>query len=387
MMRRFQKGAITAIFLAVVVLVLTLILAATQSQLLLSVRRSQSAADILIATYDAESEVNDIMAKLIGGYLKDANMPRFIKNIGDVRLEIEGQDLGETQILTVTAFRGFAVGKVQAVRRIASTAEVNSVDLTLMLDCTSSMNATDAQAGCTESACPTRFDALRQAAVNFVNALDASADSEKFNLGVGIFGRSAAWLQYNGTDITHSSGLSMGQISEAINTGITRMRGNGQCGRVLDGTSIGTAYRFAHDSLSGLKRAGAKQIEIVITDGVPNSRLEDAQCPPSLACGPATSCEPAAKNYLRCTAADKNTFVSEIGYNGVRDPDVDAYAVTIFGSPPTDVVTIFQKYATSEGYYNASRAGELTRILEGILVKILEDRSTVTVKRVIPTPQ
>ncbi|OGM31993.1 hypothetical protein A2803_02795 [Candidatus Woesebacteria bacterium RIFCSPHIGHO2_01_FULL_44_21] len=385
MSKKLQNGAITAIFLAVVALVLTLILAATQSQLLLSIRRSQSAADILIATYGAESEVNDIMAKLSGGYLADADIARTTKNIGDTTLTIEGEDQGETQIVTVTASRGYAVGKVQGIRRVLSVEEVDDVELVLTLDCTSSMDARDASASCTGSSCPTRFNALEEAAINFVNNIERQEDADKFKLGVAIFGKSSAWLQSNGRDITPESGMSFSEIRTAIEAGINTVRRGGQCERVLDGTSIGTAYRHGHNYLVTTKNPDTKQIEIVITDGEPNSRTTDSACPPSIACGPNSACEPAAKNYLRCTLADNLTFVPEISQNGARDPEVDAYAVTIFDRPPTDVVTIFRNYATEDGYFNASRASELTNILEGILDKILEDRSTVTIKRVIPT--
>jgi len=391
MREKNQKGAITVIFLAVVALVLILILTATQSRLLLSLRRSQSSIDILLANYEAESEVNNIMAKLIGGYLKKSNIPKTTKVIGGVRIEIEGKDTGETQTVTATVLRGLAVGRVQGVRKLTSIETLDNVEIVLMLDCTGSMDATDADPNCTGSNCPTRFDALRTAAVNFVNDISKLPDRDNIKLAVGIFGTSSAWLQYQGRDITSNSGLSFNQIANAIQTGINRKRVGGQCERVLDYTSIGTAFRHAHDYLATTKKTDTKQVEIVITDGEPNSRLPDVFCPPSERCIPIESsyeeCIPKAYNYLRCTLADQKTFVSEINQNGVRDPEVDAYAVTIFPTPPESVVQIFNKYATEGGYFNASRANELSGILNKILNKILTERANITIKRVIPLPQ
>lgn len=378
MRKKLQRGAITAIFLAVVALVLTLILAATQSQLLLSIRRSQSAADILVATYAAESEVNDIMARLIGGYLADADIARTTKKIGDIILTIEGEEQGETQIVTVTANRGYAVAKVQGIRRVLSIKKVEEVEIVLVLDCTGSMNNPSGTPG------KTRFNALEDAAVNFVNSVKDLPDADKYEIGVAVFGTTSAWLQYDGVDVLPGS-LTFPQLIDAITIGFGDTRNTSQCGRtVLDYTNVGLAFRHGNDYLASTKRENVKQIEIIITDGEPNSSLQDNRCAGSTTC---KMCYGAAKDYLRCMAADKLTFVPEIAQNGARDPDVDAYAVTIFDKPPADVVEIFKNYVTKDGYFNARRASELTKILEGILNKIVEDRSTVTVKRVIPTPE
>ncbi len=379
-----QKGAVTAIFLAVVALVLTLILATTQSQLILSLRRSQSAADILIATYNAESEVNDIMAKLIAGYLDDADIPSYTKNVGDIKLEIEGQDMGEIQIVTVTATRGFAVGKVQATRRVASVENVNEVEIVIVLDCTTSMNSNSGAPG------QSRFNALEEAAVKFVESVASQPDADKFKIGVAVFGTTSAWLQHNGASVLPGS-LSLPELTDALQSGFGDTRQTSQCGNpnkglgwVEDFTNVGLAFRHGNEYLKSSKKDGTKQIEIVITDGEPNSSTSDSQCGSTTCKG---GCADVAKDYLRCTVADSATFVPEIGQNGVRDPGVDAYAVTIFDKPPEDVVTIFQNYASEDGYFNASRASQLTNILEGILKKIVENRSSITIKRVIPLPQ
>lgn len=383
-----QAGAITIIFLTLVALVLTLILAATQSSLTLALRRSQSASDILIATYRAESEANDVMARLIGGYLTSADISDRYQ-VGDMRIEVEGQELGDTQIVTVTAFRGLAVGKVQAVRRLLSVEEVDEVEIILALDCTSSMDYGANCANCNSR--PSRLDAQEQAAINFVESISNLQDSDKFKVGVSVFGIDSAWLQYNGVNVTPGSGLSFSEIQTAISQGFSTIRKNSPaCIQVANGTSVGTAFRHSHDYFTSTKAEGTKQIEVVITDGEPNARIADSACSPGTACTNLSGlCNAAAYNYLRCTVADTTTQVDEISSTqyGARDPEVDAYAVTIFDNPPQDVVTIFQKYATEGGYFNANRASELSGILSNILGRILEDRSTVTIKRIIPIAQ
>lgn len=375
-----KKGAATVIFMAVIAMVLMILLTATQSRLLLSLRRSLSLVDTLAVGYASESEVNDVMARLSGGYLDSANIAAYTKNIGDTKLVISGEEEDGTQTVTVTASKGFATSKVKGVRRVQNVEEVNEVEIVLMLDCTGSMDDGSGTPG------KTRFDAEEEAAISFVQKLAALPDASKFKLGIGIFGINSKWLQYEGRDIVPGSGLTYAQIISAIGSGFNSKRAaSPECLRLnTDGTNVGLAYRHAHDYLKTSKSPKKKQVEIVVTDGEPNSRSLDSECTPSEAC--TLTCSSKAINYLRCTVADKDTFVPEIGYNGTRDPEVSAYAVTIFDKPYADVVSTFQSYASEDGYFNATRANQLSGILENVLTKILEDRSTVTIERVIPDP-
>lgn len=380
-MRKTKRGAITIIFLMIIALILTLLLAATQSRVLLSIRRSQSASDILIATYTAESEVNDAMARLIGGYWINASQATGTETVDGMKINIVGKDQGQIQTVDVTVARDLAVGKVEGVRRITSIKKVNDVEVVLMLDCTGSMNSSSGVPG------QTRLEAEAAAALNFVQKIGSLPDADKFKLGVGVFGIDSSWMKYGGIDMKPDSGLSYSQIVSAIQDGFgNTVSESPVCSLVNSGgTNVGLAYRHAHDYLKGTKQPNVKQVEVVITDGEPNSRSLDTECPPSIACS--TTCKEEAKDYLRCTVADSNTFVPKIGQNGVRDPNVDAYAVTIFDSPPPDVVDIFKSYASKDGYYNASQASQLTDILNEVFNSIIKDRSTISVKRVVPLTQ
>ncbi len=371
--KHIKSGAATVIFMMVIALVLMILLTATQSRLLLSLRRGLSVADSLTVGYASESEVNDIMARLAGGYLESAEIPEFTKTVGDTKYVISGEDNGDTQIVTITASRGYATSKVRGIRRVQNVEEVNNVEMILALDCTGSMNTSDCPG------CPSRFGALRSAAVNFIENVAALPDADKFKIGISLYGTTAVWLQSGGLDITPQSGHSLSQIRDAIQTGIKDTRGasGSQCLRVNDYTNVGLGYRFSHDFLRTSKKEGVKQVEIVITDGLPNRREENPNC---------FAKDPLPENYLRCTLADDNTFVGEIGHDGIRDPQVDAYGVTIYNNPDPTIAKIFETYATKDGYFNATRANQLKDILEKVLGRILEDRSTVTIERVIPDP-
>ena len=420
-----NTGAVTLIFVMLMALLITVMLTATQSRLILSLRRSQSASDVLLASYEAESEANDVMAKLVGGYLPTADMNE-TKVVGDTSFEITGEDQGETQIINVTATRDFAVGKVEAVRKIQSIKKVNDVEIILSLDCTGSMDAGANCDFCNDK--PTRFDSQEEAAIDFIDKISDLEDKDKFKLGVSVFGIDAKWLTYGGIDVTPESGFSFDEIKSAIEGGFSTTRINSPaCSGVMDATSIGSAYSFSHNYFAGTKAEDKKQIEIVISDGVPNSRVPEAGCDPNAFCpafpispdggtnycenneyswscyqydkykdGPYDSdnfnekafniCKPLGENFLRCSIAASDTFVPELGKEGIRDPEVDAYAVTIFSNPPGNVVSIFRNFATPNGYFNASRANQLKNILNTILNEILKERSTIIVRRVIPIP-
>lgn len=392
-----QRGAATLIFITIVAIIVTLLITVTQSRVLLSLRRTQSAADTVIAGYDAESEAYDVIARLLNGYLSSANIGTTTKQFGDTTLTITGEDTGTQQTVTVTAQRSFAVSKVQAVREVQSIGSIEDVDIILSLDCTGSM----------DSDTPTRFESLESAAVNFMNNLESRDDADKFHVGVVVFGVDSDWLKYNGQDVTPDSGFTLAQVRQAIQDGINRTHDESPaCIPIMNATSIGTGIIQAHDYFALHKRTSTKQIEIVITDGEPNSRIPDPRCSPDSFCPlnrsmctsnpynwscidpwSQAACNTLGLDFLRCSIADTSTFVPEINQNGIRDPEVDIYAVTIFAHPPAEVVDAFKAYVTEDGYYNAARAAELTNILDDILKSIVSKRSTVTIKRVIPDIQ
>jgi hypothetical protein len=402
-MKHYQKGAVVLLYVVLMVIIAILFLAITQSQLLLARRRSVSATDSIITAYQAESEINDFFARLTGGYIDSGDLPIIInKNIGGTEIEIEATGDADNQTVTVTAKRAFAVSKIQGSRGIEVGTVSGNIDVILGLDCTGSMNGS--ADGVVSP--PTRFDAQEAAVVNFIDRLIELDQRDNFHLGVLVFGGDAKWLQHGGVDVTPDSGLSYEQIKLAVENGFNTYRHQSPaCTPVISTTSVGSAYLKEHEYFAGHKEEDRVQIEVVITDGYPNSRIPYDSCPPSVYC-PAyphgtcdsneygwvcfgsseVECNALGVDFLRCTLADSDTWVTELSQYGTRDPEVDAYGVTIFASPPSDVVDIFNTYASEGGYFNANQANELTDILDTIFEDIVEKYSGITFQRLIPLP-
>lgn len=419
-----KRGSITLLFMIIITMVVMLLLAATQSRLLLAIRRSQSVADTLIATYAAESEANDLLARVVGGYLDPSTYGKQSKTVDDTRLTIEAGQVGDEQTVVVTARRAFAVSKIEAVRKIESIKQVNEVEIILSLDCTSSMNAP-----ASGSSGATRFDALEDAATAFISTIETLEDGDKFSVGVLTYGIDHKWLTHNGKELRPDSGLTLNETKNAISASFDRtFARSSACAGLMDATSIGTGFTSAYEYFDANQSPDKKQIVILITDGLPNSRIPYSGCGESIFCpafprdsqrnycnyanrtygwncyreneyidGPYdpvdlyndkaySICEPTGFDFLTCALADNETFANEIGAEGVRNPAIDAYAVTILDRPPQKVIDIFQKYTTENGYFNARQADQLKNILNNILNQILTDRSVVIIKRVIPTP-
>jgi len=414
-----QQGLAALLFLLVMSAFVVLLLAITQSRLLVALKRSQSSTDTLVATYQAESEANDFLARLEGGYLNDDDFPIDIsKSIGDTTLEIVGTAEGDRQLLTVTTSRSFAVSKIQAERYVQSIKEVNNVDIILSLDCTSSMDARVNDPYKTGGG-NTRFAHQEEAAASFVDKISKLEDASKFRVGVMVYGLDSKWLTYRGMEVKPNSELSLFDIKDAIEQGFGDVRSESPaCDGIMDATSVGTAYSASHQWFEENAEEGIKQIEVVITDGLPNSRIPNASCTPDVFCpafpidsngtnvcksnaygwtcyqgdtyenGPFgednfsdtaySTCEPLGKDFLKCALSTPED-------GGVRNPDVDAYAVTIYDNPPGDVVAIFNSYATTGGYFNAKRADQLKNILNTVLNEILRDRTVITFRRLIPS--
>ncbi|QQS39035.1 VWA domain-containing protein [Candidatus Woesebacteria bacterium] len=416
-----QSGAVILLYVLIIAIIAALLLAVAQSRLLLALRRTKSASDSLVSTYQAESIANDYLARFIGGYLDKDDMP-FNESfeIGSSRIVASGNQLENVQTFLVTSELGYSASKVRAERTIYSLGNVEKIDIILSLDCTGSMDAGASCPNCFTR--PTRFDAQKEAAINFVNNIKDLENSNKFNIGINVFGIDAKWLVSSRGDVSPDAGYTFDEIISALNDGFGSTRQESPaCQSVMDSTSVGSAYDMSHKYFAD-DNTGTKQIEIVITDGIPNSRVPSSGCPLSVFCpafpidtinnnycdtneygwqcylyeqykdGPwdATNfnavaysiCEPLGKDYLKCALADKETYIPGLGIYGQRKPETDAYSVTIFNNPPKDVINIFRNYSTN--YFNASQADQLPSILSEVLEDIVSERSIVTLHREIP---
>lgn len=393
-----QQGAAIIIYLLIMAIVVSVLMVGTYSRLLLALKRGQSTTDSLIINYNAESEINDWIARLSGGYLKTTPFSVHVtKTIGTTTLTIDGSQTGNTQTIVIEADRPYASTKITADRTIEDIGKNQLVDIMLGLDCTGSMNAVDSGDS------KTRIANLKSAALNFVNNIP---NNGKFRVGVFIFGVDAKWLQTStGKDISLENNVSLSQITTAINQGFgDNWASSAACKRIINNTSVGSAFVFSQDYLQTQKSNGNKQVEIVITDGEPNSRIPYAGCAPSVFCpsnnihctpsnqaqyGACYSnssdsvCIPLAVDFLRCSVADTKTTLPNSFDKGVRDPSIDAYAVTISTSPNGNAANLLGKYLGTN-YIPAARAGQLTSILSNILNTILSKRETITIHKDVP---
>lgn len=428
-------------------MIATFILVVGQSRLLLAIQAGKSISDNLVATYAAESEIINIIGNLARGTWDTsdlASIPRS-RNIADVEIITEIDNSAEQQIIDITARRTFSVQKIQAVRNVRTF--LDGVEIVMALDCTSSMNDSASGTG----GGPTRFDALKSATLTFINKMEQlELDNPeefggKFKFGILTYGIDAKWAQFNGDDLTPQNPISYDQLRTLVQTGFGSTRQTSSlCANVMDATSIGSGLAKMHEYFDSHIDSRKKSIEILITDGLPNSRIPDNSCPPLNndcpswfpSCTPTSGfcpgyyiepgtrrnycesneygwscdnydyyswpghidgsgynsvaydyCSPKALNYLRCTLAKSNTNVSEIGQTGSRNPNVDAYTVTVLQDDPSSAPTInaFRKYA--DLYLNASQADQLTDRLNTVFDDIVSKLSVTTITRVIPQPE
>jgi hypothetical protein len=424
-----QRGAIVLIFVLVMTVIILLFLAVTQAQLLLSLRRNASASDSLIAYYDAESEINDIFAKLLGGYIDSDDFPFVYEvDLGGTSLKIEGEDVGGDLTVTVTADRAFAVSKLKGTLKSEVVSLSPDLEIILALDCTGSMN---------QPACPTcankRIAALKSAVLNFVDRIIDNTNSDKIRLGVVAFSGGAMWAKdvTSGVELTPTN--NHGLIRDAIEDGIDS--NDVYAGYICDpsnepltgGTNVGAGYIFAHDYFSAnpVDSDDVKRFEIVVTDGVPTANSygptapSDPRCPRVFkvraADGPKVV--PFANDTLRCGLALTNQdwkpqsqscsdsvcdAWEDVGRKeecllagssctppqllGLRSPEVEAYAVTVFSPVNSVVRDIFTTYAgpSGENYFELANANDLGSILEGIFDTIISKTSSITIERLIP---
>jgi len=408
-----RRGAAAIIMVLFVTIAGLFVLAAWQSRLLLAVQRRQSVSDALAATYAAESEIYDWVARFLGDYpeLFNPALTDTARNIKSqtlpdgTKLNVSGQLVDGDQTLLVTANRQFASTNIRLSRSQSeeTSDEFDSLEIGLALDCTTSMNE-PATAACrdtccsgatcdnarfnngtgsvgyrncmTANGCATRIAEEKKAALGFVDAAAdfASENADKeVRLGVAVFRLDAAWAQTPVADL--------GAVRSAVEGGLGRWHsgsgGSPMCGLITGSTSIGSGFDLMNRDLEETAQTRRKQVEVLISDGEPNSR--NAGYTPACA-GTVCSgggCASAARQYLECS-------LRPLRDDGSRDEAVDAYAVTVLDSPPVAVTDIFNEWATR--YYNSADATNLGGILAGIFDQIVTQFSTINIKRLVPTP-
>jgi hypothetical protein len=391
-----EKGAALLLYVALISIIMMLLMVSTQSVLSLSLRRNLASTDNLLAGYQAESEVNNFLAKLIAGYITTSDLSSGVtldKVDAGTTLHIEASSniMGnkEIQTVTATARRSSAVNVIMGIREIVATENSPDVEIALILDCTSSMND---HADPAHSQLGSRFKQQRIAATeSFIDGIKSLPKNNNYHLGLGIFGLNSKWVDTSWVTgkspviLSPDNTLTLSEIRDIVEKGITDKRGDGICTHVNDYTNIGAGYKLANDYFA-THTGNSKKIIVLITDGEPNSREADnISCPPSIYCvsaGP--MCVAESQAYMRCQLADSNTFIPESGYYGRRDPSIDSYGITIYSNVSSEVQEIFRKYGAVNGYFNTGNATELPALLDKVLNIIIEKNSSYSLQRVIP---
>ncbi len=384
-----NKGAVTLIYMALVTLISVLILTVGYSRFMLSLRRSEAFADTIETSYRAESEINNLLAQLVGGYLTEANFPiSESMAFGDTRVEIEARIEDNSQIIDVTASRFFAVNKIRAVRVAYGSGFFNDAEIIIALDCTGSMgNSSGSSEG------TSRLQEQTKAVLGFIDNLAVSDYAGNVRMGVAVFGRNSNWLRsVSGQQVRPDAGMTVAEVRQAVYSGFTYPSGSGNLARsrsqsicdelVEDYTNIGAGFNIMNNYFENNPppSGNAKRVEILISDGEPNTYIRESVCLNRPTCVPCSG-NSFPLDYLKCTLADQNTEWTG-GRTGMRNPLVDSYVVTVLHNPPAAVVSAIQTYSTE--YYNAIYAYQLSEILDRIFESISTSFARTTISRIIP---
>lgn len=397
--KKSQSGLITILFILMMSIVATFILVVGQSRMLLSLERSKSATDTLLTNYSAESQISNFIAELFLGRFTQTDFSQFPQTItldgGKLKITLEAKLLPDgSEEITATSQRAFSVNKIQAIKTSSDEQSTTELDLTLSLDCTGSMNEPAQKGG---PSFPTRFDEQKRAALSFIDRINTHPKRDLINLGIIVFGVDAKWLKsLDGRDIKPDSGVSITDIRSAVNQRFgSLIDQSNACQTVMNATSIGSALALSRDFFKATVGSLHNQVQVVISDGEPNSRIPYPDCPLSVFC-PAhggsnycrsneygwtcygrseTECLDLGINFTRCTLADT-------AHGGVRNPNVDSYTVTVLDNPPANVVSILDSNSTE--YYNTANATQLTSLLDTIFDDIIVRTSQTIIRRVIP---
>lgn len=385
-----KKGVATLIAVFLVAMIGVFVVTAWQARLYLAIHRSQSLADSLIVGYLAESRINDLVAKFLGNYPQAFSFPFHLEEqLPDGSLLVtDGTHVGNIYTMDVVAQRQFATTNMRLIKEenVETEALYDQVDMIINLDCSGSMNTLT-------SAGTTRLREARDATWDFANAVEefnALGDLPMLRLGLASFGITNKWVQLPTADMTRMKSVINDQIRD-------RQELSGACqGLNTGGTNIGGGYKFMSDYFVSayppvVERL--KKIEILITDGEPNS-TDPSSNPAITYCGVAPGCFFGATNppnciqhgerYAVCNLGKTTTFVTEINKNGRRDPAVDAYTVTVSEDVSTRIKDMLARYSTKS--YDATDASDLSEILQDLFGDIISDYSRISFGKITPTP-
>lgn len=399
--RSNQQGAVTLIYISLISMIAVLLLTASYSRLLLSLRTNTSLSDTILATYKAESEINDILAKFIGAYIRPEQFPFSNEStIQGTNLKVVGVQNGNVQKVTVTAKRSFASTTLEASRTLASTSGSGIVEIILALDCTQSMDdhiPQDSQYSL--------FDRLEQAATGFIDLAANTQQQRAGSLRIGsvAFATTAKWITPPTTDMARvRADIANGFGNEWSNSPVCKTG-------IVPGTSIGSGFAFINQYFADQTASNTKRIIVSMSDGRITTSALDTRCPVTSYCPfdiydcqnpPAGmqcarnssggfiygegKCRNPGLNLLRCSLTPR-------AQGGIRDAAVDTYMVTVYPEPSGSAAEerIFQnndgsgiKYMNQ--YFNASSGDDLGPIFANLFSVISSNSGIITIRRILP---
>lgn len=329
---RSNAGVANLLLVLLMSLVAIVVVAVVQSRLLLAIQRNRSLSDILIASYDSESTVNDILRTILGysaTFPPDGVWPPLAD--GTV-IEVKTEDIDpNTKKLSLIARRPFAVSKIEAVKNTtAVVSQYDNFEVALSLDCTASMVEVSDQSNplLPRSEWKSRMRAEKEAVLYLINYIeDHVPNKDKLKLGINVFRDNTRWLQAtidtanvvrsdqvfdktrlinaieyaypNGPDcdpynpLTYKATLDCWEklyLNTTLCNGIdcyidvdkTKFDKFPACGnpigkpeRLNGNTSISSGLIFSEDNLTKPRLPTTKQAIVLVTDGSPNVAIKD----------------------------------------------------------------------------------------------------------------
>ncbi|MBI4058559.1 VWA domain-containing protein [Candidatus Gottesmanbacteria bacterium] len=395
-----EHGSINLIWIILLLLVVTNVIALVSIQLLVSVRRQVITAEVIKSEYAAESEVNDLLFKRV----HNVNLGEFDTTTsypGGVSVRKKGSEDGGNFTYTVSARYRNAASIVEATTTGGST----GTEIVVAIDCSSSMGH-NAQPGGDEM-----WKVQRQSLLNFVNTAKANPNAQNIYIGLaGVMGE-VSWLRISSSQ-TALQAKPTNDHDWLINLITTRLKDNdpgGGCNYVQNdndrtyninagSANTGRGYTFAYAWFDEQTQTGNthKKIAVTVTDGMVEGRTVDSRCPVSEFCNGGSACRPKARDFLRCAVAppaynwkpDRESACGGCAATlpGIRNPAYDSYGALIWFDAPVQSQNIFNNL----NYFPAGKSIHKFTILEvsDFLISILDNiapaSSEITIRRKIP---
>ena len=378
-----RKGIATLVPVLIVMMISLFVILTWESRLMLAIQRNQSLNDVIAVSYAAESEIYDWIAKFQGSYPGLVIPDNSSRQLDDgTTLNLAGShDLDtNTDTLRITAKRTYSTTDFLLSRQLGSTEDlgVKNLEIALSLDCTTSMNE-PAISSCTHN-CSSRMNELKKAALSFAESVKqfaADHSDKNIKLGLNVFRVDAKWEVEPTTDID--------SVISAITNGLGNMQNNSlMCNAVSGSTSIGSGFDLSTRYLRTSKIEDQKQVMVLVSDGEPNSRHEsytDTAVCGNVYCNFNCNSDDVTENpidYMKCTL--------QTVPDGIRDPDTDAYVVTVLDSPPGNVTDVFGDSNLVKHYYNSGNATELSGFLDSIFSEITSGFLKINFQKILPEP-